>query len=241
MVDVLVFSDTSALAHEAAERTVTLCSEAIADHGRFSVALSGGSTPRTLFELLAREPYASRIEWEHVHIFWGDERCVPPDHVDSNYRMARETLLDHVPLPSENVRRIKAERDPAQAAEEYEHVVRMFFAASAAPRFDLVLLGMGDDGHTASLFPSTQALQVTSHWVAANYVPKLDAWRVTLTAPAINAGVHVMFLVTGASKAEALYSVLHGPHQPEEYPSQLIAPREGTLLWLVDQAAAARL
>lgn len=241
MADILIFPDADALAREAAERIVALSSTAIADHERFSIALSGGSTPKRLFALLASEAYANRIEWAHVHIFWGDERCVPPDDAESNFRMARESLLNHVPLPPENIRRIKGERDPAQAAEEYEHLLRMFFATSDLPRFDLLLQGMGDDGHTASLFPGTQALQITSRWVAANYVPKLDAWRITLTAPAINAGAHVMFLVTGASKAAALRAVLRGPHQPEMYPSQLIAPDNGELLWLVDHAAAEHL
>lgn len=241
MADVLIFPDDDALAREAGDRIIALSGEAIDDHGRFSIALSGGSTPRRLFALLASEPYASRIEWAHVHIFWGDERCVPPDDSESNYRMAREALLDHVPLPPENIRRIKGERDPAQAAEEYEHLLRMFFAGSALPRFDLLLQGMGADGHTASLFPGTQALHIASRWVAANYVPKLDSWRITLTAPAINAGAHIMFLVAGASKTAALRAVLRGPHQPEIYPSQLITPYDGDLLWLVDQAAADQL
>lgn len=241
MADVLTFPDADTLARDAAERIITLCSAAIADHGRFCIALSGGSTPKRLFALLANEAYANRIEWAHVHVFWGDERCVPPVDPESNYRMARETLLERVPLSPENIRRIKGERDPVQAAEEYEHLLRMFFAEYALPRFDLLLQGMGHDGHTASLFPGTQALHITSRWVVANYVPRFDAWRITLTAPAINAGAHVMFLVTGASKAAALHAVLRGPHQPELYPSQLIAPTDGNLQWLVDHAAAEQL
>ncbi len=235
------FPDIDALSQAAAEHIVTAAAAAIAAHGRFSIGLSGGSTPRPLFERLAREPFSGQIDWENVHVFWGDERCVPPDHADSNFRMARETLLDHVPLPDDNVHRIKGERDPAQAAEEYEHTLRMFFSGAAWPRFDLLLQGLGDDGHTASLFPGTAALHDQSHWVAANYVPKFDAWRITLTAPAINAASEIMFLVAGANKAAALRAVLHGPHQPDTYPAQLIQPVGGTLIWLVDEAAAAHL
>jgi 6-phosphogluconolactonase len=205
------------------------------------MGLSGGSTPRALFRLLANPDFAPRIDWSRVHIFWGDERCVPPDHQDSNYGMARETLLDHVPLPEDNICRIRGEIDPQQAAAEYEQVLRIFFSNADTPRFDLLLQGMGDDGHTASLFAGTQALYERTRWVIENYVPKLEMWRITLTVGAINAAAHVIFLVTGQNKAATLREVLNGPHQPEYYPSQLVQPADGELIWMADAAAAARL
>lgn len=240
MSAVTVYPDPDALAHAAAEAIVTLAAEAVAARGRFSLGLSGGSTPRVLFALLASDRYAGRIDWPRLHVFWGDERCVPPDHPDSNYGMARALLLDHVPVPPEHIHRLRGEIDPVAAATEYDNQLRAFFARQGADaaRFDLLLQGMGDDGHTASLFPGTDALAVRDRWVVANYVPKLAAWRLTLTAPAINAAAHVVFLVAGAGKAEALRAVLQGPSQPELYPSQLVAPTAGDLTWLVDAAAA---
>jgi 6-phosphogluconolactonase len=214
----------------------------VADHDYFAVALSGGSTPRSLFSLLAGPERAQHIGWSKVHVFWGDERTVPPDDPDSNYRMAREALLDRVALPSSNVHRIPAELEPTRAAEEYAHTLRDFFTRrTGAARFDLILLGMGADGHTASLFPGTAALDEHERWVVANYVEKLDTWRITLTLPVLNGAEHVAFLVAGAGKAETLKRVLQGPRQPRELPSQLIHPAQGTLVWLLDHAAAAQL
>ena len=240
--DLEVVADADALAREAARYVVRIANEAIAARGQFSVGLSGGSTPRALFERLASPAWALRIDWARAHVFWGDERCVPPDHAESNYRMAREALLDRVPLPPEHSHRIAGELPPAEAARRYEAELRAFFAggepATPQPRFDLLLLGMGDDGHTASLFPGTAALHETARWAVENYVPRLDSWRITLTVPAINAAAHVLFLVSGAAKAETLRAVLHGPRQPEVYPAQFIQPQAGRLLWLVDRAAA---
>lgn len=241
MAEIHVFPDLQTLAQNAAERIVALAHTAITRDGQFTIGLSGGSTPEPLFALLARDSFANQIDWAYVHVFWGDERCVPPDHADSNFRMAQETLLSHVLLPENNVYRMKGELDPAQAAEEYEHRLRMFFGVTTWPHFDLLLQGMGNDGHTASLFPGTTALHEETRWVAANYVPKLDSWRLTLTVPAINAAAHIMFLVAGANKAPALKTVLQGPSAPDEYPAQRIAPENGDLLWLVDAAAAAAL
>lgn len=241
-MNIETFADKNALTRAVAERITILSHEKIAASGRFSLGLSGGSTPRTLFELLASADFTPCLDWANIHIFWGDERCVPPDHADSNYRMTRETLLDHVPLPAANIHRIGGENDPAEAAADYENDLRAFFGDDAPwPHFDLLLQGMGDDGHTASLFPETDALAETTRWVVANYVPKLASWRITLTAPAINAAANVWFLVTGENKAAALHQVLRGPHQPTTYPAQLIQPTNGTLAWLVDPAAAARL
>jgi 6-phosphogluconolactonase len=238
-----IYRDQAALARATAERVVSLAAEAITARGQFSVGLSGGSTPRGLFSLLATDEFAARMEWAQVHVFWGDERCVPPDHPDSNYRMAREALLDHVPLTEENICRMRGEIEPEQAAAEYEQVLRVFFAREdpPLPRFDLLLQGMGDDGHTASLFPGTRALYEQTRWVLENYVPELAMWRITLTPVAINAASNVIFLVAGRSKAEPLHAVLRGAYQPEKYPSQLIQPVDGQLAWMVDEAAAALL
>lgn len=243
--DLEVVADGEALARKAAGYVTRIAGEAIAARGQFSIGLPGGSTPRALFKRLASPAWASRIDWARVHVFWGDERCVPPDHAESNYRLARETLLDRVPLPPEHSHRIAGELAPAEAARRYEAELRAFFAggepATPQPRFDLLLLGMGEDGHTASLFPGTAALREMARWTVENYVPRLDSWRVTLTIPAINAAAHALFLVSGAAKAETLRAVLHGPRQPEIYPAQLIRPQAGRLLWLVDRAATTRL
>lgn len=242
MYDIRVYDDQNSLMQAAAAYATECYNAAISDHGYFAVALSGGSTPRALFELLAVPENAQHIGWSKVHVFWGDERTVPPDHPDSNYRMAKEALLDFVALPASNVHRISGELEPVRAAAEYEQTLRSFFAKRAGKtRFDLILLGMGDDGHTASLFPDTEALNETERLVVANHVPKLDTWRITLTAPIINAAAHVAFLVAGAGKAAVLKRVLQGPRQPHKLPSQLIQPVDGELVWLLDKAAASEL
>lgn len=239
MINTQIFADANAVAWAAAEMIVTLAEDALTHQEQFSIGLSGGSTPRALLALLAGDDFAPRLDWSGIHVFWGDERCVPPDHPESNYRMARLALLEHVPVPPTHIHRMRGELDPAQAAQEYENDLRHFFAAENAPRFDLLLQGMGEDGHTASLFPGTAALIETERWVTENYVPRLNTWRITLTAPAINAAAHIIFLVTGATKAETLMEVLHGDYQPEVYPAQLIRPVTGELIWMVDEAAAA--
>lgn len=239
--DVQVFDDAESVARAAAEEFVRLSLEAVEERGAFSVALSGGTTPRRVYELLASDEYGARVDWPKVHVFFGDERTVPPDHADSNYRMAREALLSRVQIPTENVHRIEGLGDAAANASDYESVMRGFFGDAEWPRFDLIFLGMGDDGHTASLFPETSALAEARAWVAPNWVEKLGAWRITLTAPAINAARRVVFLVTGASKAERLAEVLNGAHDPSRLPSQMIRPRGGALAWFVDRAAAVRL
>ena len=237
-----IYSDQGVLSRAVAERIVQLAAGLIAAQGQFSIGLSGGSTPRLLFELLATDEFSARLDWAKIHLFWGDERTVPPDHANSNYRMTRETLLDHITLPEANIHRIRGEIDPVQAAAEYEQVLRVFFGqATKLPRFDLLLLGMGDDGHTASLFPGTDALYEKTRWVRANYVQKLEDWRITLTAPAINAAAQVWFLVAGEGKAQTLRAVLKGPYLPMIYPAQLIQPENGELIWWVDEAAGALL
>jgi 6-phosphogluconolactonase len=231
-----VYPDAASLARAAAEHFVTLATAAIAAHGQFVVALSGGSTPHATYTLLASDELSARVDWPRVRVFWGDERCVPPDHPESNYRMAREVLLDKIPIPAENVHRIRGELPPDQAAMAYQAELEAVLGTGG--RFDLILLGMGEDGHTASLFPGTAALHEQTRWVVAHYVDKLSAWRVTLTPVAINAAAHVTFLISGAGKAERLQEVLDGPHQPDVLPAQIVRPTDGRLLWLADAAAA---
>jgi 6-phosphogluconolactonase len=235
---VRVFDDPEGVARAAAHRIVELADESIGEKGTFSLALSGGSTPRSVYELLAGEEFRDRIDWASVHVFFGDERTVAHDDAESNYRMANEALLSRVPLPAENIHRIEGLGDAAANASDYESVMRGFFGESAWPRLDLVMLGMGDDGHTASLFPGTLALEEKREWVVANWVEKLNTWRITLSAPAINAARHVLFLVTGAGKSQRLREVLKGVREPSRLPSQMIRPREGTLEFFVDGAAA---
>ena len=201
------------------------------------MVLAGGSTPKAAYEILARD-YAEAIDWGRVHAFFGDERTVPPDHEDSNYRMAREALLDHVPVGG--VHRIRGELPPDEAAASYEGELRAFFEGEDPPRFDLILLGLGEDGHTASLFPETSALEVTDRLVVANPVLKLDTTRITLTAPVLNAAHDVSFLVAGGGKAEALKEVIEGDADPRAYPAKLVGP-PGGLTWMVDRAAASML
>ncbi|MFQ6104350.1 MAG: 6-phosphogluconolactonase [Candidatus Glassbacteria bacterium] len=231
------------LSKAAAEEFVSLEQEAIKQKGSFAVALSGGNTPRGLYSLLASEadPYRTQIRWDRVHFFWGDERNVSPDHPDSNFRMVMDALLSKVPVPAENIHRIKAEdADIEKAAGDYERLLRKVFSlkASKLPRFDLVLLGMGRDGHTASLFPLTDVLGERERLVAALYVEKLDSHRITLTIPVINNAACIVFLVSGGEKAETLKKVLHGKYQPEQFPAQAIRPTRGRLLWIVDSNAA---
>jgi 6-phosphogluconolactonase len=239
---VQVFDDAEQVARAAADLFVRLSDEAIAERGTFSVALSGGTTPKRIYELLASDEYRPRVNWQNVHIFFGDERTVPPDHADSNFRMANEAMLSHVPLPPQNVHRINGVGDAAANASLYESEMRGYFGGGAEwPRLDLVMLGMGDDGHTASLFPGSAALGETVAWVTANWVEKFDTWRITLSAPAINNARRVVFLVTGAGKADRLREVLKGERDTTRLPSQMIDPHDGTLAWFVDRAAAAKL
>lgn len=245
-----VLADGVELARTAAEEFASRTAEAARAHGLATVALAGGSTPRALYALLAGDgdpSFRARIPWDRIHFFWGDERHVPPDHADSNYRMAHEALLSRVPAPPPHVHRVRAESpDAGAAADEYEREIRDFFTsrrlmAGAFPRFDLVLLGMGPDGHTASLFPGTAVVHERERIVGAPWVPKLRAHRITLTPLALNSAAAVIFLVSGEEKAETLRAVLEGERQPDLLPSQLIRPAAGELVWLMDRAAAQRL
>jgi 6-phosphogluconolactonase len=236
-VSIQVFRDAQELAHGAAEHFYTCATSAIAKTGRFTVALTGGSTPREIYQLMARPEYASRIDWSGVHVFWGDERCVGPDDPESNYGMARDALLAHVPIPDANVHRMRGEEEPPQAAAEYEQILRN----EVGERFDLVLLGMGSNTHIASLFPHSAGLHEQKRWVIAPYVEEVSMWRITVTPPVINRAARVTFLVAGSEKAEAVKRVLEGSHDPDAVPAQIVAPQNGELLWLLDQAAASRL
>jgi 6-phosphogluconolactonase len=235
--EVLIFADAAELAREAARRFAELAVAFTNDAGRFTVALSGGSTPKAMFQILAEKPFADSLPWRSIYFFWGDERCVPPDHAESNYRMANETLLSKVPVPRENIFRIPAEdEDHERAAAIYSETLQTFFA-DEQPGLDLVFLGMGADGHTASLFPGTTALCADGGVAVENYVDKLQSWRITLTADAINRARNVIFIVAGEDKAPAIKEVIEGPRNPKQYPSQLIKPSHGALLWIVDEAA----
>ena len=227
----------------AAEEVIRSATDAVAKRGRFTIALSGGSTPRNLYTLIAANASAT-LPWDKMFFFWGDERHVPPDSPDSNYRMAKESLLSKVPIPPANIFPVPAENpDAAQVAEVYEQTLRRFFAVAPGefPRFDLILLGMGPDGHTASLFPETAALQEKSRLVVANWVEKLGGSRITFTLPLLNSARCVAFLVSGTDKAAALHEVLEGNAPADKYPSRLVQPSEGKLIWFVDRAAASEL
>jgi 6-phosphogluconolactonase len=239
--EILICADAAELAREAARRFAELAEVFVGSVGKFTVALSGGSTPKAMYSILAEKPFANSLPWRSIYFFWGDERCVLPDHADSNYRMANETLLSKVPVPRENVFRIPAEdADHERAAANYSATLRKFFGEEL-PHLDLIFLGMGADGHTASLFPGTAALRVKDRIAVANHVQKLQSWRITLTAEAINRALNIMFLAAGQDKAATLKEVIEGPRDLEKYPSQLIEPNYGSLLWMVDEAAASRL
>lgn len=241
---VVVVDDAEALAREAAEEVERRSNAAIASRGRFTVALSGGSTPRRLYALLAdpAERFRATISWSRVHLFWSDERHVPPEDPQSNYRMVREELISRVPIPEANVHRVEAELpDAAEAAARYDAEVASFFALSPGefPRFDLMLLGIGPEGHTASLFPGTKALEVRDKRVVANWVPKLNAFRITMTPPVFARAAAVIFLISGEDKAPILRAVFDPQGPADTLPCQHIRPESGDLIWLVDRPAAA--
>lgn len=227
----------------AADSFTEAVTKAVATRGIARIAISGGSTPKSVFELLATEPYLSRIPWQQLQLFWVDERCVPPDHDESNYRMTNEAMLGKVPLPSANIYRMEGELDPTEAASHYEATLRNAFRLEGAqtPTFDLIWLGLGPDGHTASLFPHTEGLDEMSRLVIANHVPQKDTWRITLTWPVIIEGREVAFLIEGEEKAEMVRTVWAGSYNPENWPAQLIRPASGKLTLMLDSAAAAHL
>ncbi len=239
--EIRVLAGRDELSRAAAEEFVRVANASVVERGRCLVALSGGSTPKELYTLLAGDAYRQRVAWDKLQVFWGDERHVPPDHPESNYRMARESLLSRVPIPPGNIHRVRAElADAEQVAMAYERTLRTAFQLSPgeAPRFDLALLGLGPDGHTASLFPGAVNLTETERWVTAPWVEKFGTHRITLTPTVLNHARRVMFVVSGEEKAAILSEVLQGPFEPGRLPAQLVRPEGTAVLWLVDRAAA---
>ena len=244
MADIQTYSTKQEIASAAADLFVELGSLAIHNNGRFSVALSGGSTPIALYKLLIGEEFDQLLDWERIHFFWGDERPVPPDHQESNYRHAEQELLLPRSIKQSQIHRIYGELDPTSAAARYQEEVLNHFHPEA-PAFDLILLGMGADSHTASLFPGTDLVNSGTAdqelFVAATWVEKMASWRITFTPRLINLAKSVVFLAAGEDKADALQAVLEGAHLPMQHPAQLVAPISGDLVWLVDKKAAAKL
>jgi 6-phosphogluconolactonase len=241
--ELIVERDLEQASRRAAEEFVRLAGEAQRQSGRFTVALSGGSTPQRLYALLAEPTYAQRVAWNKVHLFWGDERCVPPDHAESNYAMARRLLIANVPVPAGNVHRMAGEKEPAGAAAEYARGLMESFELRPGewPRFDLMLMGIGEDGHTASLFPGHPALQNQTDLVLAPYVEKLQAHRITLTFPVINHAANIWFLVAESTKAAVLSEILKAEVSSPRLPATFVKPEDGRLVWFVTAAAATQL
>ncbi len=244
-VTYVIWPDPAALALASARNFAEKVESAVARRGVARVAISGGSTPQAAFKLLAdpAHRFANTIPWDKLQLYWVDERCVPPDHPESNYGVCKKLLLDQVGLPAGNIHRMEGELDPEEAASRYESELRnsMKLEGAESPAFDLLLLGMGDDGHTASLFPHTEGLNEIGRLCIANHVPQKDAWRITLTWPVINQSAEVVFEIAGAAKTERVAEVFAGPRDPERLPSQLIRPSNGRLLVQLDEVAAAKL
>lgn len=242
---VQLFNHCSEIASFAAKEVARIAAEAVSARGVFTIALAGGSTPKMLYALMAEHPaLRNSLPWDKMNVFFGDERHVGPGHADSNYQMASDSMLSKVPLREGQIHRVKGEYpDAAKAAAEYEDVLRQQFALKSGqfPRFDVLLLGMGNEGHTLSLFPGTRALHESQRIVVSNWVGKLYTDRITLTAPAANSAANIFFMVTGSDKAPALKAVLEGPQEPEQLPSQMIQPVNGKLYWLIDAAAGSML
>ncbi len=233
-----IFKNIEELSRAAAEVFAACAEQSIVRHGRFAVALSGGSTPRRLYEFLGGAPYSERIAWQQVHLFWADERCVPPDHAESNYKLASDSFMTSVPLPEGNLHRVKGEEGPAAAACFYEEDLRHFFGGIGFPSFDLIILGAGEDGHTASLFPNSPILLETTRLAMPVYLerPKWD--RVTLSLPVLNHASTVLVLASGRAKAEVVSHIL-SEHNTKDYPAGLVSPVSGDLEWMIDEEAAA--
>ncbi len=233
-----VFPSKSELAQTVAENVVASISKAIETYGSCALAVAGGSTPRDVYARLATPALRDQVQWEKVHLFWGDERTVAPDHPESNYGMVKHALLDHISIPEQNIHRICGEMEPAAAAAQYQEVVRKLVKGRPAV-FDLILLGLGADGHTASLFPETEVLNEVEREVAAVFVPKLSTWRITLTLPVLNNAREVVFLVAGSAKAKIIKEIMADPRVQERFPATQVRPQNGTICWMLDAEAAA--
>ncbi len=231
-----IYPNKKKLVAATAERMVDSVEKAIVENGLCNIALSGGNTPGGVFSLLASSPYRDRVDWNKLHVFWGDERMVPPEHNDSNFKMARETLLDHVAIPDDNVHRIRGEIAPEQAAENYAALLNNHFK-TGLPRFDIILLGLGEDGHTASLFPGTDVVEERERYVVAVFVPKLDSWRVTLALPVLSAAREIYFLVSGRSKSDIIQRIMSMKEPSKEFPATMVDPDNGELHWMLDSEA----
>ena len=242
MYNIATYPDIDTLSQQAAHYTVRIANQSIVTHGRFTIALSGGSTPKKLYALLASEPYRSQVDWALVEVFWGDERCVPPDDADSNFRMAQEELLSKVPIAASQIHRMPADQPDHEAASlAYTVEIRHTFGTDGTPNFDLIQLGMGPEGHTASLFPHQASLHEQQRLVIPVTTPKPPPQRLTFTPPLLNAAHNVLFMVTGAEKADVVHTILEGDYQPDEYPAQIVRPTNGEVTWMLDTAAAGKL
>lgn len=241
-MQIAIYPDLDTLSNEAARYIVRLASESIVTHGRFTIALSGGSTPKKLYGLLGSEPYRGQIDWNQVEIFWSDERCVPPDDPESNYAMAQQVLLSNIPIPANQVHRMPADQPDREAASlAYARDMLRTFGTDGVPSFDLIQLGMGPEGHTASLFPHQPSLHEQQRLVMPVSVPKPPPDRLTFTPPLLNAARHILFLVTGSEKVDAVHAVLEGKHNSDEYPAQIVRPDHGDVVWMLDTSASAKI
>ncbi len=238
---IATYADSDTLSHQAAQLVVRLAAESAVTHGRFTIALAGGSTPRKLYSLLASEPYRSQIDWTLLEVFWSDERCVPVYDAESNFRLAQEALLSKVPIAEKQIHRMRADQpDRHAAARDYVSEMQRVFGTDSIPSFDLIQLGMGPEGHTASLFPHAAALHEQERLVVPVRTPKPPPDRLTFTPPLLNAARHVLFLVTGSDKADAVREVIEGEYNPDEYPAQIVRPPHGEVTWMLDTAAASK-
>lgn len=240
-VQVRVLGDRESLSRAAADRFLALSRECIALAGKFTVALSGGSTPRKLYSLLGADPYQKSVDWTRAHVFWADERAVPRDHPESNFKLAFDAFLSGVPIPAANLHRIRGEEGPERAAKEYEDDLRRFFDIQGLPIFDLIILGIGEDGHTASLFPGSSALSETTRLALPVYPERPKTGRVTLTLPVLNNASHILFLASGHAKTDIVAEVLGEGKTNGRYPAGLVKPAHGSLEWFIDKDAAAKL
>jgi len=232
-----IFPDLESWTKEAVTNFLHIADDSLNKRGVFTVALSGGGTPIPVYREMGIAGNTKQLPWSDIHLFWGDERHVPPDHEKSNFKMVKEQLLDQIPIPEDNVHRVPAEMEARMAAFSYEEVLRGFFDGER-PQFDLVFLGLGEDGHTASLFPHSAGLNEEERWFIANFSPQKEEWRLTLTKNAINSARNIVVLVRGRSKATMMAEVLTGPVEPEDKPIQLISPEDGNLIWILDREAA---